>query len=101
MLRCCLDLATAQAKPHFPSGGADPLHRGGGNDVVSLMEVMRKADDQIALTGCIACPGDLACVPIGCLDSKALDAVVATEHSLRKRPETIALLLTFAHKAEL
>jgi hypothetical protein len=69
--------------------------------MVSLVEVMPEADHEIALTGCIARPGDLAGIPVSRLDPKVLDAVVVAEHSFRKRPETIALLPALGHKAEL
>ena len=101
MLRSLLDLAPGQAEPHLPLRNADPLDGGGGNDMVSLVEVMSEADDQIALTWCIARPGDLAGIPPSRLDLKAFDAVVVAEHSLRKRPETIASLFALAHEAEL
>jgi hypothetical protein len=35
---------------------------------MSLVEVMSVADDEIALTGCVACPRNLAGMPIGRLD---------------------------------
>jgi len=101
MLRSLLDLAPGQAEPHLPLRNADPLDGGGGNDMVSLVEVMSEADDQIALTWCIARPGDLAGIPVSRLDPKVLDAVVVAEASFRKRPEMIALLLSFDHEAEL
>jgi len=101
MLRSLLELAPGQAEPHLSFRNADPLDGGGGNDMVSLVEVMPKADDEIALTWCIARPGDLAGIPVGRLDLKVLDAVVVAEHSFRKRPETIALLPALAHEAEL
>ena len=63
MLRSLIDLAPGQTEPHLPLRNADPLDRGGGNDVVSLVEVMPEPDDEIALTGCIARPGDLAASP--------------------------------------
>ena len=101
MLRSLLDLAPDQAEPHLPLRNADPLDGGGGNDMVSLVEVMPEADDEIALTWCVARPGDLAGIPVSCLDLKVLDAVVVAEQSFRKRPETIVLLPALAHDAEL
>jgi hypothetical protein len=101
MLGSLLDFSPGYAEPHLPMRGANPLHGAGGNNMVSFVKVMPEADDPVALTRCIACSGDLAGIPIGRLDLKALDAVVAAEHSFRKRPETIALLLALAHKAEL
>jgi hypothetical protein len=44
---------------------------------------MSTADDEIALAGCIACPGNLARMPVGRLDLKAFDAVLVAEHSFR------------------
>jgi hypothetical protein len=55
--------------------------------VVSLVEVMAQADDEIALARCIRCPGDLALLSVLRLDPAALDAVVGAEQPLRKRPE--------------
>jgi hypothetical protein len=60
MLRCSLDLGSAQAKPHGPFAGADPLHCAGRNDVMRFVEAMQDVDDEVALTGCIARPRDLA-----------------------------------------
>ena len=57
------DFGTSQAKPHLALVGADPLHRGSRNDVMCLVEVTDEADDEIALTGCIARPGDLSGSP--------------------------------------
>ncbi len=45
MLRCSLDLGSAQAKPHRAFAGTDPLHRAIWNDVVQLVEVMQEVDD--------------------------------------------------------
>jgi hypothetical protein len=47
MLRSLLDLAPGQTEPHLPLRNADPLDRGGGNDMVSLVEVMPEADDEM------------------------------------------------------
>jgi hypothetical protein len=69
--------------------------------MVSLVQVMPEADDEIALTRCIARPGDLAGISVSRLDLKVLDAVVVADHSSRKRPEPIVLLLGLAHEVEL
>jgi len=71
------------------------------NDLMSLVEVMSVADDEIALTGCVACPRNLAGMPIGRLDLKVLDAFVVADHAGRKRPETIVLLVRLAHRGGL
>src|SRR6266487_5321896 len=81
MLRSLLDLAPGQTEPYLPLRNADHLDGGGGNDMVSLMEVTPEVDDEIALTWCIARPGDLAGIPVNRLDLKVLDAVVVAEHS--------------------
>ena len=51
MLRSLLDLAPGQAEPYLPLRNDDPLDRGGGNDMVSLVEVMSEADDDRSLAG--------------------------------------------------
>jgi hypothetical protein len=65
MLRSLLDLAPGQTEPYLPLRNADPLDGGGGNDMVSLVEMMPETDDEIALTWCIARPGDRAGIPVG------------------------------------
>jgi hypothetical protein len=51
MLRSLLDLAPGQAEPYLPLRNDDPLDRGDGNDMVSLVEVMSEADDDRSLAG--------------------------------------------------
>jgi hypothetical protein len=62
------DLIAVQAEPQLAGRLVDPLDGSAGNDVMSLVEVMSVADDEIALTGCVACPRNLAGMPIGGLD---------------------------------
>jgi hypothetical protein len=91
LLGSLFDLSPGQTEPHLPRRFVDLLDGSCGHDVVGLVEVMSMADDEIALTGRVACPRDLACMPVGRLDLKAFDAVVVAKHSFRKRPETIVL----------
>ena len=64
MLGCGLDLRAGQTKQHDAVAGADPLHRGGRDDVMRFADVMQEVDDEVALTGSIARPRDLAGLPI-------------------------------------
>jgi len=101
MLGSPFDLSPGQTEPHFPRRFVDLLDGSCGNDVVGLVQVMPMADDQIALTGRVACPGDLARLPVGGLDLKAFDAVVVGEHAAGKREKTVDILLVRAHRGEL
>lgn len=98
MLGCGLDLGSAQAKPHRAFAGTDPLHGAGRNDVVNLVEVMEEVDDEVALTGCIARPRDLAGPSVICLDSEALDAFVGADHPVWERPKTPGFFLALTHR---
>jgi len=63
MLGCGLDLRAGQTKQHDAVAGADPLDRAGRDDVMRFADVMQEVDDEVALTGSIARPRDLAGLP--------------------------------------